>query len=225
MGEDERRPPPARERFERLYATIRDRICLLDHAPGERLSEEALAAEFGVSRTPIRRVLSRLEAEGLVEIRHGVGNFVTDVDPAALAEVFRLRQELAVLIGRLDPLPPGPADLARLERLIRRGEALARAPEPRGFARLNMDFFHELEALIGNRPLREVTARLYHLTSRIWLQAVPRLNLGDEIEIFLREMTETLGALQCGDLEAVGQIRRLHIAASARRMLDYEREV
>lgn len=223
MSAEQQRRPPARERFERLHAAIRDRICLLDYAPGERLSEEALAAEFGVSRTPIRRVMSRLEAEGLVEIRHGVGNFVTDVDAGELAEVFRLRQELAVLIGRLDPLPPGPADLARLERLIARGEALARAPEPRAFARLNMDFFHELEALIGNRPLREVTARLYHLTSRIWLQAVPRLNLGDEVEIFLREMAETLGALQSGDLEAVGQIRRLHIAASARRMLDYER--
>ena len=71
------RPTIARERFERIYGIIRDRICLLDYAPGMRLGEEELAKEFGVSRTPIRRVLSRLETEGLLESRHGVGTFVT----------------------------------------------------------------------------------------------------------------------------------------------------
>jgi DNA-binding transcriptional regulator YhcF (GntR family) len=86
----------ARERFERIYGTIRDRICLLEYEPGTRLAEEDLAREFGVSRTPIRRVLSRLESEGLVESRHGVGTFVTDVDIDNLAQVFQLRMELAL---------------------------------------------------------------------------------------------------------------------------------
>jgi DNA-binding FadR family transcriptional regulator len=85
-----------------------------------------------------------------------------------------------------------------------------------------MDFFLELNAMIGNRPLREVTARLYYLTSRIWLKSVPRLNLGDEIAIFRREMGETLAVLQSGDLEAVGHIRRHHISMSAKRMMEYD---
>jgi DNA-binding GntR family transcriptional regulator len=220
--EPARRPSPARERLERIYATIRDRICLLEYQPGERLSEEQLAAEFAVSRTPIRRVLSRLEAEELVEIRHGVGNFVTDVDEGDLRQVYRLRMELAVLIGRLDPLPRDAADLARLESLLERCDRLSRQPDPPAFARLNMDFFLELNAMIGNRPLREVTARLYYLTSRIWLKSVPRLNLGDEIAIFRREMGETLAVLQSGDLEAVGHIRRHHISMSAKRMMEYD---
>ncbi|MBV9219252.1 MAG: GntR family transcriptional regulator, partial [Methylobacteriaceae bacterium] len=58
-------PTPSRERFERLYRTLRDRICLFDYPPGGRLSEEELAKEFSISRTPVRRVLGRLEAEGL----------------------------------------------------------------------------------------------------------------------------------------------------------------
>ncbi|SMF56976.1 transcriptional regulator, GntR family [Tistlia consotensis] len=211
----------ARERLDRIYTTIRDRICLLDYAPGTRLSEEELASEFKVSRTPIRRALSRLEAEELVEIRHGVGNFVTDVDEADLKQVFQLRMELAVLIGRLDPLPRGPEDLARMEALLARCDRLAQDPEPRAFARLNMDFFLEFDAMIGNRPLRELTARLYYQTSRIWLKSVPHLNLGHEIEIFRREMAETLAVMQSGDLEAVGHIRRHHISMSVRRMLDY----
>ena len=87
---DDRPLPQVRERFERMYKAIRDRICLLEYEPGARLSEEELAREFGVSRTPLRRVLSRLESEGLLESRHGVGTFVTDVDIDALLPVYRL---------------------------------------------------------------------------------------------------------------------------------------
>src|SRR5690606_38977516 len=55
----------ARERFERIYRILRNRICLLEYPPGARLSEEELAEEFRISRTPVRRVLARLESEGL----------------------------------------------------------------------------------------------------------------------------------------------------------------
>src|SRR5438045_8251938 len=95
----------SRERFERIYRTIRDRICLIEYEPGRRLAEEDLAREFGVSRTPVRRVLARLESEGLLESRHGVGTFVIDVDLDALLPVYQLRMELAGLMGKLDPLP------------------------------------------------------------------------------------------------------------------------
>ena len=53
----------ARARSERIYRSLRDRICLLDYPPGARLSEEELAAEFAISRTPLRKVLARLEAD------------------------------------------------------------------------------------------------------------------------------------------------------------------
>ena len=72
--------PTARDRFEKMYTVLRNRICLLDYPPGTRLAEEDLAAEFGTSRTPLRRVLVRLESEGLLQAVHGVGTFVTDVE-------------------------------------------------------------------------------------------------------------------------------------------------
>ncbi len=70
------RPPSARERADRIYRILRDRICLLEYAPGSLISEEELAQEFEVSRTPVRRVLGRLESEGLVQSVHGVGTLV-----------------------------------------------------------------------------------------------------------------------------------------------------
>jgi DNA-binding GntR family transcriptional regulator len=211
----------SRERFERIYKAIRDRICLLEYQPGERLGEEELAREFHVSRTPIRRVLSKLESEGLLESRHGVGTFVTDVDIDSLAQVFQLRMELAELLGKLDPIPRSEDDLARVRALLARCDKLLKKPDPKAYARLNMDFFQELGAMVGNAPLREISERLYYLTTRIWLKSVPHLNLPDEIEVFRREMADILQAMEVGDLEAVGHIRRSHISMSVKRMKRY----
>lgn len=211
----------SRERFERIYKTIRDRICLLEYQPGERLGEEELAREFEVSRTPIRRVLSRLEGEGLLESRHGVGTFVTDVDIDALSQVFQLRMELAVLIGKLDPNPRSEADVARVRKILARCDELLKAPDAKVYAQINMDFFQELGAMMGNAPLREISERLYYLTTRIWLKAVPHLNFRDEIIVFRREVADILAAMELGDLEAVGHIRRSHISMSVKRMKRY----
>src|SRR4051794_16254292 len=87
------------ERFQFMYTQLRDRICTNRYPPGTILSETELATEFGVSRTPLRRVLQRLSYDGLVEIRNGVGNYVTDVDTRTVADLYRLRMRLAELIG------------------------------------------------------------------------------------------------------------------------------
>jgi DNA-binding GntR family transcriptional regulator len=203
----------ARERFERIYRTLRDRICLLEYPPGARLSEEELAEEFKISRTPVRRVLARLESEGLIEARH--------VDIDELAQVYHLRLELAILLGRLSPVPRSPTDLARIRALIARFDALPRNPDHKAYARLNMEFFAEISSMTGNLPLREISERLYFQTSRIVLKMMPKLNLVEEFAAFRREMEDILAAMELGDLESVGTIRRSHISMSFQRMMRY----
>jgi DNA-binding GntR family transcriptional regulator len=222
---EERPPTIARERFERIYGIIRDRICLLEYAPGMRLGEEELAKEFGVSRTPIRRVLSRLETEGLLESRHGVGTFVTTIDIDNLMQVYQLRLELAVLIGKLDPLPRDEADLERIRAILQDCATQLENPDPQGIAQINMDFFQELSAMIGNEPLKDISKRLYYMTHRIWLASVPNLNLKDEIVAFQREVADILAAMEVGDLEAVGHIRRSHISMSVKRMQKFSEKI
>jgi len=56
---------------------------------------------------------------------------------------------------------------------------------------------------------------------RVWLKSAPRLNLRDEVAVFRREMADILAALELGDLEAVGHIRRSHISMSFSRMRGY----
>jgi DNA-binding GntR family transcriptional regulator len=158
----------ARKRFDRIYETLRSRICLLQHAPGERLREEDLAEEFKVSRTPIRRVLVKLEAEGLLRSVHGVGTIVTDIDIGELEQVYLLRVELAELIGKLSPVAPDEKKIAAFRALLARCDDLVIHPDAREFARINMDFFHLLNSLTGNEPLREISERLYYQTTRIF---------------------------------------------------------
>lgn len=208
----------ARQRFQRLYETLRDRICLLDYPPGARLGEEALAAEFGISRTPLRRVLGRLESEGLVKSVQGVGTLVTDVDIDALAQVYELRMELAELIGRLSPVAPDADTVALFRALHERGQTLMAEPDPRAFARLNMDFFQTLMQLTRSEPFRSTSARLYYQTSRIWLKSIPHLDLAEEVAIFADEIADILAAVELGDQNAAGHIRRAHISMSFTRL-------
>lgn len=208
----------ARARLTRLHDTLRSRICLLDYAPGSRLSEETLAAEFGTSRTPLRRALARLEDEGLIQTQHGVGTIVTDVDLAEMGRTYELRRELAGLAGRLSPVAVTPDIITRAHEFVLRGRALARSPDAREFARLNMDFFHFGAALTENEALRETSERLYYRTARIWLKSISRLDLGDEVRIFLSELEQTAAAIEGHDLLAAALIRQAHISMCEARL-------
>ena len=101
-----------------------------------------------------------------------------------------------------------------------RSEALKTAPSARDFSLLDQDTFLTLLDLTANAPLRTMAERLYFRTARIWLQQVTssHIDLMQEIDIYARELQDLLGALELGDLDAVGHIRRGHISMSFARM-------
>ncbi|MCW2306975.1 GntR family transcriptional regulator [Rhodobium gokarnense] len=208
----------ARERFERLHIELRNRICLLDYPPGTRLREADLAREFGISRTPLRRVLGWLEAEGLLRSVQSVGTLVTDVDVEELQQVYQLRMELAEMVGHLSPVSPSAETVQLFRDLKARSCALVDDPRPRAFAEINMDFFHALMRLTASEPLREISERLYYQTSRIWLRSISQMDLVEEVEIFAREVADICAAVEIGDLSAAGHIRRSHISMSFTRV-------
>lgn len=213
-AKDETQSNTVRERFDRIYNILRNRICLLDYPPGTRLSEEALATEFGISRTPLRRVLGLLESQGLLRSVHGVGTIVTDVEIEAFSQVYQLRMELAELVGRLSPVPPTADTLMLFRALEKRGQDLLIKRDPREFAQLNMDVFHALMMMTDNEPLKEISERLFYQTARIWFNSIPDLDLIEEIAIFAREVGEIRAAVEIGDTSAAAYIRRSHISMS-----------
>jgi len=194
-----------------IYHALRDRISLLDDPPGTLLSENRLASEFGVSRTPIRQALHRLEFEGLVTIRRGVGTLVTPIDVRYLKQVYDLRVKLIDLVADLDPADIDPRDLAKIEEILPEVRVLRCQRDPRELARLYLEFNRAVTRAIGNVPLREIADRLYHQTSRLWLDALPALPWEHEVDMIECEIEDTLKALRGGDMRSVADVRRHHM--------------
>src|SRR3546814_20361623 len=121
-----------------------------------------------------------------------------------MAQIVHLRRELAVLIGRLSPIPRAVEDLDRVRALIARCDALSREPEYRALSRRNMDFFLEITAMTGNVPLREISERLYFPTPRIWLLLLPQLTPAAEFATFRLQRGTIPAAPQGGHSERVG---------------------
>lgn len=205
----------------RIYEQLRQRIATRAYAPGTRLSESDLAAEFGLSRTPVRQALQRLATDGLVSIRNGVGVTVTDLDRAEIDQAYYLRCELAAMIGHTAPRPLSPEDLAELRSVHAKVKALlARRGElPLAeFSELCERFHNTVNNVIGSRMLRDFIEILYHQTDRFWFGWMSEADMRAEVTHFLHEVEETQRALEINDFEAVGYIRRNHITMMLARM-------
>ena len=86
---------------ERVVEQLRRAITGGLHAPGDALSEVALAEAYGASRTPVREALKQLQVDGLVEIRPRVGTFVRGLSRREVVELFQIKEVLEGLGARL----------------------------------------------------------------------------------------------------------------------------
>lgn len=207
-------------RLSSIYECLRDRICLFEYPPNTLLREAELAAEFGVSRTPIRQILQRLEGETLVDIRDGVGTIVTGVDFARLKDVYELRLKLAEIIADLAPRPPGEAEVQAMAELVKRGRQLVAKLELAEFWRVQNERHRIVNSLIGNEVLRTIHDRLYFQTARAWYGIVEQMwpELAEELFV---ELEELLRALKSGDMRSVALVSRNYIAYSMARLSGY----
>lgn len=207
-SEDETGP----ERFDRIYCELRDRICLLTYPPGTVLSEVSLAKEFGISRTPIRRVFHKLEFMGLVQIKNGVGTIVTDIDLKTFKETYDLRKRLAEIMGELSPLEITPDHMVRIDQLIARAADLqAQRGQFKDLALITNDLQGLLSDLTGNAPLREITEMLYYRVARIWFTFLPQFGWDDAIANQINELREIRTAMANNDIRCVGQYRSIDL--------------
>lgn len=195
------------QRFERIHREMRERICRLRYPPGTILSEQQLAQEFGVSRTPIRRVLLRLSFDGLVEIKNGVGTIVTQIDLKTFKEISELRMALADLMGRLSSGPVPRTEIERAERLLERARALRANPDYDEYACISNELADVLLGIIRNRPLREIMDILHYRVARTWFSLLPSLEWNDVVDALEEEISQTLEAMKRDDIGSVGTVR------------------
>ncbi len=129
-------------RAEAVYRTLKEAIARGIFAEGERLQDRALALELGVSRTPVREALQRLESQGFVENRPRVGLAVTEITPQAIEDIYVIRIALEGVAARLAAQRASPTDLAMLDRINAQLADATRRGALEAITQLNKEF-HE----------------------------------------------------------------------------------
>jgi DNA-binding GntR family transcriptional regulator len=138
---------------DRVHHELKRRLTLWEYLPGTRMGEEALAAEFGVSRTPVRDALRRLEQEGFLEDTEGwTGYRVRKPDLPRMEELYEVRLSLEqAAVRRLAAAPAGP-EIDELLRLWQQPKGPSPAPDP-DMVHADEAFHETLARLAGNQTL------------------------------------------------------------------------
>src|SRR5262245_46468956 len=133
--------------------------------PGERLIEDRLSSELGVSRVPVREALRGLSMEGLVRLEPNRGATVTEVTPELVAELVEVRTLLEALNARLAARRHDPKIVALLQDTLRRGNEAAQSGTSEELARLNGEFHEHLAEASRNSVLSDIMRSLRERTS------------------------------------------------------------
>jgi len=148
-----------------IYQEIKEGILLLDYKPGEVFSMRDLAEKFGVSVTPIREALIRLEAEGLVHMAPKSQARVTEVSLQDLKDVFEVRLFLAEQIGSLAAQRVTPEEIATFEKVLAR---MKKEKDRRMLTQLDSEFHELINQATKNKVLAKVAEMLRNRVVRLW---------------------------------------------------------
>lgn len=193
---------------EQAYRTLRDRLIMLDIAPGEPLHEGQLAAELGFGRTPLREALKRLETDHLVVSFPRRGTFATRVDITELATVSEVRQLLEPLAARKAAENVDPETRDALTRARDGIDRLGPESPHRDVMALDLTVHRLVYRAAGNHHLEESLIRLDNLATRIWCVVVDRL---PDVAGHIREHLGLLDAILDGDQERAESIAAEHV--------------
>lgn len=194
---------------EDVVIVLRERIISGYYPPGTRMSQQALAQEMNVSRTPLREALNRLESEGLVISQANRGMTVAPADPSVAEDAYAIRLLVEPPIIRELASEVSKGDLRRM------AEALARMELPgissQEYQTAHMAF-HRVLLDRYPRAVRQLTERLY---TRIIRHQRIHFDHHVAFEGFNRVDREFLTALRAGDGELARQLMEFHLVDAA----------
>ena len=202
---------------DQVYGVIRERILTGDLPRGARVHQEDVAADLGVSRTPVREALRRLAAEGLIEMRTNRGARVTDLEPDDMRQPYEARLVIEPGAARLAAQRELPKARARMRRAVA-AQRRAIPDVPRTFA-ANREFHIALAEASGN-------AFLLQFVEHVWVARIGEAIYERQAETPQRmsldadEHEQILEAVEAGDARRAESLTRRHIADAMKRMPD-----
>lgn len=186
--------------------TLRRRIISLQLPPGEPLSENELAQELGVSRTPVRESLILLREEGLVQVFPQIGSFVSLVDLGRVAEAQFVRE--AIECASLADLAVDAQAIAGLRHILADQRGADAKGDVEEFFRLDEDFHRELLRLAGHESAWSAVN-----SAKAHLDRARRLSLIETrpVEMLIRQHTAVVDALEADNLPDADSSLRVHL--------------
>ncbi len=194
--------------YEQVAERLRNRIFAHELPQGGWIDEQALALEYGISRTPLREALKVLAAEGLVVLKPRRGCYVTELSEQDIDEVFPVMAMLEGRVAELAARRATDADFSRLAAIHGELEKHAAANNADRFFEANQRFHSALQEIAGNRYLAQLiddARKLIKLTRRDSLRLEGRLKQS------LQEHREILEALRAKDVALARQAMHDHL--------------
>jgi len=176
------------------------------YKPGDRLVESDLAERFGVSRTPIREALQRLETQSLLT-RDGRSLIVSSLDHNQLAELYVVRAELEGLAASLAARHATDEEIRVLRDMVASDHRLL--DDPQAMARANRRFHKQIHLASHNRFLVQQLDLVHRSMA---LMATTSLAAAGRPQDALSEHDAIVGAIEARDAPTAGEALRAHIS-------------
>lgn len=196
--------------FEEVDERIRQRIFSRELKPGERIDEQALARDFGISRTPLREALKVLRSEGLVKLVPRRGCFVAKLSESDVDEIYDMIGLLEAACAARAAQVATAADIARLRRATQRMSQTAADGNHKRYFDANLAAHEALLDVAGNRWQKSVIQYL-----RGMCRLYPFVSVGKipgRLEESLREHQELFAAIEAHDAVRAETVMRRHIS-------------
>jgi DNA-binding GntR family transcriptional regulator len=196
---------------DRAYAYLKEMILYHEVKPGQRLQDRDLAQSIGVSRTPVREALSRLERDGLVINLEGRGYFVREIDRQEVEHLYDLRELVECHAMGLAVKHARPEDIEELAKMLDAIEALGNSAEGRAEGvKLGIRIHEIVGRASGNPWMHQTMIRLLdQLLFCIWTEAW--LETSAELEATRREHRAYLRVLQAKSATKGRALVRTHV--------------
>jgi DNA-binding GntR family transcriptional regulator len=146
--------------YEDVADRLREQIFGKQLAPGSWLDEQSLAAQFGISRTPMREAIKALASEGLVTMKMRRGAYVTEVNRADLEQIYTVLSLLESKAARESAAKATEEQLNLLDHLHHRLETAAADRNIEQFFEINGKFHELIQEIAGNRWMNGVITDL-----------------------------------------------------------------
>jgi DNA-binding GntR family transcriptional regulator len=205
-GKSVQREDESLPRGEAAYRYIRSAIQGGQFKPGERLREIELAKQIGLSRTPIREALSRLQTDGLVANDATRGVVVAELDYSMVTELYFMREVLEGTAARLVAQHASDVEISILDDLCEQYEAAL--GDEAALTASNRRFHDTLYRCSHNRYLLNMVTVLHDALS---LLGATTLSHPERAEETLREHRAVVTAIRARDADAAEQALRSHI--------------